>query len=114
MKTTKWRPLGYGLVASTALLLGALGIVPFLILGYAVSQWVLAPLDLTVVDSSNNDGPLGLVVAGVLLPLAIASGCAALVWWLSRRFALRRRWSWSLAVVALVLPVVLFVLVRTT
>lgn len=73
MSTTKWRPLGCGLVTLTALPLGTIGTVPFLILGYAVVQWVLAPLGLAAADSSNNEGPMGLVVAGVLLPLVIAS-----------------------------------------
>lgn len=40
------RPLGYLLVGLTGLLFSAIGTIPFVILGYAVVQWVLAPLGL--------------------------------------------------------------------
>lgn len=110
---TTRRPLGYGLVAVTGILLGTVGVIPFLLLGYAVIQWVLAPLGLAVADTSYNDDPIVLVVSGVLLPLAILSAWAGAVWWLTRRFALARPWAWPLAVAALALPVVLFAISKT-
>lgn len=108
------RPLGYGLVGLAALLLGAVGTIPFVMLAYTIVQWVLAPLGLAAADTSNNDGVLGLLVAGVLLPLAILSVWAGVVWWLARRFALARRWAWPLAIAALAVPFVLFAINKSS
>lgn len=108
------RPLGYGLVGPAALLLGVVGTIPFLMLLYTFIQWVLAPLGLAADDTSNNDAVMELLVAGVLLPLSIPGCWAGLVWSLTRRFALARRWTWPLAVAALALPFVLFAITKSS
>lgn len=109
---TARRPLGYGLLVLITLAIGAVGTIPFVMLLYTVGQLVLAPLGLAAADSSNNDGIMVLIVAGVLLPLTIVTVWAWVVWWLTARFALARRLSWPLAALALALPLVLFVLAK--
>jgi hypothetical protein len=114
--TTGWartRPLGYGLVVLTGLLLGTVGIIPFVILGYGVTQWVLAPLGLAAVDTSNNDGVGGLLIGGVYPAFAIVFAWAGLVSWWTRRFVLTQLLAWPMAVAALIMPLVLFVAVKT-
>lgn len=108
------RPLGYALVGLGSLLLGTVGIIPFVLLGYALVQWVLAPLGLAPADTSNNDGVMGLLIGGVLLPLAILGCWAGMVWSLTRRFALARRWAWPVAVAALAVPFVLFAISKSS
>jgi hypothetical protein len=100
-------------VVLTGLLLGTVGIIPFVILGYGVTQWVLAPLGLAAVDTSNNDGVGGLLIGGVYPALAIVSAWAGLVSWWIRRFVLTRLLAWPMAVAVLILPFVLFVAVKT-
>lgn len=55
---------GYPLVLLTSLALAVVGIIPFVLAGYAVEQLLLAPLDLAPVDPTNNDGTSVLVVCG--------------------------------------------------
>lgn len=101
-------PVGYLAVGAISLLLGVVGTIPFVILGYAFVQWVLAPLGLMSADSSNDDGVGVLIFAGVLLPLLVVGTWVAATWWLSRRFTLGRTTGWLLAVAGLVLPVIFF------
>jgi hypothetical protein len=105
--------VGYVTVGGASLLLGILGTIPFVILGYALVQWVFAPLGLAVPDSSNNDGVTVLLVAGVLLPLLVVGAWVAVTRWLTRRLALVRPVGWLLALVGLVLPVVVFVVAKS-
>ncbi|RYY13821.1 MAG: hypothetical protein EON55_09625 [Alphaproteobacteria bacterium] len=109
VKAEQRRPgRGYALVLLTSLALGVVGIVPFVLAGYAVEQLLLAPLDLAPVDSTNNDGTGVLVVCGVVAPLLVMAGWAALTATVVRRCSLRRH-SWALAVAALAAPTLAFV-----
>jgi hypothetical protein len=99
---------GYPLVVVTSMALGVVGVIPFVLAGYAVEQLLLAPLDLAYVDPTNNDGTGVLVICGVVAPLLLVAGWAALTaavvrrWWLGRR-------GWALAVAGLAAPTLAFV-----
>ncbi|MGI3781667.1 MAG: hypothetical protein ACRYG2_12910 [Janthinobacterium lividum] len=97
----------------TSVLLGLVGTIPFVILGYAIVQWVLAPLGLAAPDSSNNDGVVVLLVAGVVLPLLVVGVWVGVTRWLTRRFALVRTVGWLLALAGLVVPVIVFVVAKS-
>lgn len=102
---------GYALVVMTSLALGVLGVVPFVLAGYAVEQLLLAPLDLAPVDPTNDDGTGVLVVCGVVAPLLVVTGWAALTAAAVRRCWLGRR-GWALAVAGLAAPTVALVASR--
>lgn len=91
-----------------SLALGIVGILPFVMAGYAVEQLVLAPLGLAPVDPTNNDGTAGLVIYGIVAPLAVAASWAALTAAIVRRRNLGRG-GWLLAAAGLVAPSIAFV-----
>lgn len=99
---------GHPLVALVSLALGVVGVLPFILVGYAVEQLLLAPLGLAPVDPTNDDGTAVLVVGGVVAPLLVLATWAALTAAVVRQRGLGRR-SWVVAAAALAVPTLVFV-----
>ena len=99
---------GHPLVALVSLALGVVGVLPFILVGYAVEQLLLAPLGLAPVDPTNYDGTAVLVVGGVVAPLLVLATWAAFTAAVVRQRGLGRR-SWVVAAAALAVPTLVFV-----
>lgn len=102
---------GYLLVAVVSTALGIVGILPFVMAGYAVEQLVLAPLGLAPIDPTINDGTAVVVICGIVAPLAVAASWAALIAAIVRRRDLGRG-GWASATIGLVPPTIAFVASR--
>lgn len=99
---------GHALVIIASVALGVVGIIPFVLAGYAIEQLLLAPLGLAPVDPTNDDSTGVLVIGGVVAPLLVVVGWAALTATVVRRCRLRRR-GWALALAGLAAPTVALV-----
>lgn len=101
------RGWGFPLVAVISIVLGIVGIIPFVIAVYAVEQLLLAPLGLAPVDPTNNDGAAGLVIFGIGAPLVVAASWAAAAAAVVRGFGLGRC-GWAVAVAGVAAPTIAF------
>lgn len=88
-----------------------MGILPFVVAGYAVEQLMLAPLGLAPVDPTNNDGAAIVVLCGVVAPLAVAAAWGALTAVSVHRYNLGLG-GWALAAAGLAAPTIAFVASR--
>ena len=112
MRAGRRRPGAGDLVVTVvSIALGVVGILPFVMAGYAVEQLVLAPLGLAPVDPTNNDGTAVVVICGVVAPLAVAAAWVASAAAIVRRRNLGRG-GWILATSGLLAPTIAFVTSR--
>jgi hypothetical protein len=105
--------LGHGSVVLCSAVLGAVGVVPFVMAPYSVSQLVLAPLGLVAADPTNNDGAAVVVIVGIVAPTAVVAAWAGLTAALVRHHRLSAAVSWVLAVAALLAPTIVFLTGKT-
>jgi hypothetical protein len=98
-------------VVLVSVVLGVVGVIPFVLVPYALEQLVLAPLGLAAVDPTNDDGDAVVVVLGVVAPLVVAGAWAVLVAAVARRYALRSG-CWGVSAVCLTAPTIAHVAAR--
>lgn len=104
------RAPGLALLLLMSLAIGAVGMVPFVVTGYVLSQWILVPLGLADQDATFNDGFVPAFLAGVVAPVLLLTGWALATRWICRWAALNRIAAWSTATLGLLAPTIALVI----
>lgn len=104
---------GMVLLLLTSLAIGGVGIIPFILTGYVLSQWFLVPLGLADQDATFDEGFVLAFLAGVVTPVLLLTGWALATRRICRWAALNRIAAWSTAALGLLAPTIAFVIHRT-